>query len=150
VKCYSGDDTEGGILWESSTVPRLYFFLYCSNKSNVKNIFIMNYAIIEASGRQFWVEPGRFYDFNHLSLNCGDKIALTRVLLINNQGNVSVGRPCLKNAKVEATVLGHIRSRKVTVYKMRPKKKTRKKQGYRSNLTRVMINSIDFEGSSIG
>ena len=109
----------------------------------------MNYAIIEASGRQFWVEPGRFYDFNHLNLNCGDKIALTRVLLINNQGNVSVGRPCLTNAKVEATVLGHIKSRKVTVYKMRPKKKTRKKQGYRSNLTRVMINSITFDGNII-
>lgn len=109
----------------------------------------MNYAIIEASGRQFWVEPGRFYDFNHLNLNCGDKIALTRVLLVNNQGNVSVGRPCLSNAKVEATVLGHIKGRKVTVYKMRPKKKTRKKQGYRSNLTRVMINSIQFDGTNI-
>nr|BDA99112.1 ribosomal protein L21 [Hemiselmis andersenii] len=109
----------------------------------------MNYAIIEASGRQFWVEPGRFYDFNHLDLNCGDKIALTRVLLVNNQGNVSVGHPCLEDAKVEATILGHINSRKVTVYKMRPKKKTRKKQGYRSNLTRVMINSIQVGGSSI-
>ena len=52
-------------------------------------------------------------------------------------------------AKVEATVLGHIKSKKITVYKMRPKKKTRKKQGYRSNLTRVMINSIQFNGSSI-
>jgi ribosomal protein L27/ribosomal protein L21 len=109
----------------------------------------MKYAIIEASGRQFWVEPGRFYDFNHLELNSGDKIALTRVLLVNNEGNVSVGHPCLANAKVEATILGHINSRKVTVYKMRPKKKTRKKQGYRSNLTRVMINSIQFDGSTI-
>jgi large subunit ribosomal protein L21 len=109
----------------------------------------MNYAIIEASGRQFWVEPGRFYDFNHLNLNSGDKIALTRVLLINNQGNVSVGRPCLNEAKIEATVLGHIESRKVTVYKMRPKKKTRKKQGYRSNMTRIIINSIHFEGAII-
>jgi large subunit ribosomal protein L21 len=109
----------------------------------------MNYAIIEASGRQFWVEPGRFYDFNHLNLNSGDKIALTRVLLINNKGNVSVGRPCLADAKIEATVLGHIDNRKVTVYKMRPKKKTRKKQGYRSNMTRVMINSIHFKGSII-
>jgi large subunit ribosomal protein L21 len=109
----------------------------------------MNYAIIEASGRQFWVEPGRFYDFNHLELHSGDKIALTRVLLINNEGNVSVGHPCLGNARVEATVLGHINSRKVTVYKMRPKKKTRKKQGYRSNLTRVIINSIQFDGSTI-
>jgi large subunit ribosomal protein L21 len=109
----------------------------------------MNCAIIEASGRQFWVEPGRYYDFNHLDLNSGDKIALTRVLLINHNGNVSVGKPCLSEAKVEATILGHIRSRKITVYKMRPKKKTRKKQGYRSDLTRVMINSIQFNGSNI-
>ena len=86
---------------------------------------------------------------NHLELNSGDKIALTRVLLVNNEGDVSVGHPCLANAKVEATILGHINSRKVTVYKMRPKKKTRKKQGYRSNLTRVMINSIQFDGSTI-
>lgn len=110
---------------------------------------MMNYAIIEASGRQFWVEPGRFYDFNYLALNSGDKISLTRVLLVNNGGNVSVGRPCLQDVRVEATILGHISSRKVTVYKMRPKKKTRKKQGYRSNLTRVMINSIRFEESII-
>ena len=102
----------------------------------------MNYAIIEASGRQFWVEPGRFYDFNRLDLNPGDKIALRRVLLVNQEGNVTVGQPCLSNAKVEATVLGHINSKKITVYKMRPKKKTRKKQGHRANLTRIIVNNI--------
>ena len=102
----------------------------------------MNYAIIEASGRQFWVEPGRFYDFTRLDLNPGDKIALRRVLLVNQDGNVTVGQPCLNNAKVEATVLGHINSKKITVYKMRPKKKTRKKQGHRANLTRIIVNNI--------
>lgn len=102
----------------------------------------MNYAIIEASGRQFWVEPGKFYDFNHLNLKSGDRIALTKVLVTNNEGNINVGRPCLENAKVEATVLGHLRSRKITVYKMRPKKKTRKKEGYRKDLTRILIDSI--------
>jgi large subunit ribosomal protein L21 len=102
----------------------------------------MNYAIIEASGRQFWVEPGRFYDFNRLDLNPGDKIALRRVLLVNQDGNVTVGQPCLNNAKVEATVLGHMNSKKITVYKMRPKKKTRKKQGHRANLTRIIVNNI--------
>ena len=105
----------------------------------------MNYAIIEASGRQFWVEPGRFYDFNYLDLNRGDKIALRRVLLVNKDGNVTVGQPCLENAKIEATVLGHIKSKKITVYKMRPKKKTRKKQGHRDNLTRILINNITLE-----
>ena len=109
----------------------------------------MNYAIVEASGKQFWVEPGKFYDFNHLELQPGDRIALVRVLLINSDGNVSVGQPCLENASVEATVLGHIRSRKVTIYKMRPKKKTRKTQGHRDNLTRVMINSIFISETNI-
>ena len=111
--------------------------------------FKMNYAIVEASGKQFWIEPGKFYDLNYIDLNPGDKIALVRVLLINNNGNVSVGHPCLENTSVEATILGHIRSKKITVYKMRPKKKTRKKQGHRDNLTRVMINSISANGSTI-
>ena len=109
----------------------------------------MNYAIVEASGKQFWIEPGKFYDLNYVNLNPGDKIALVRVLLINNNGNVSVGKPCLENASVEATVLVHIRSKEITVYKMRPKKKTRKKQGHRDNLTRVIINSISISGSNI-
>ena len=88
----------------------------------------MSYAIVEASGKQFWIEPGKFYDLNHIELNPGDKIALVRVLLINSNGNVSVGQPCIPNASIEATVLGHIQSRKITVYKMRPKKKTRGNQ----------------------
>nr|BBK20512.1 ribosomal protein L21 [Cryptomonas sp. CCAC 1634B] len=102
----------------------------------------MNYAIVEANGKQFWIEPGKFYDFDHLNLNVGDDIALIRVLLINNEGNISVGQPCIEHAHVKATVLGHILSKKITVYKMRPKKKTRKKQGHRKHLTRIMIHSI--------
>ena len=109
----------------------------------------MSYAIVEVSGKQFWVEPGKFYDFNHLNLNPGANISLVRVLLVCTDGNVTVGQPCLNNAFVDATILGHIRSKKVTVYKMRPKKKTRKKQGYRSNLTRVIINNISLDGKLI-
>ena len=44
----------------------------------------MNYAIVEASGKQFWIEPGKFYDLNYIDLKPGDKIALVRVLLVNN------------------------------------------------------------------
>lgn len=109
----------------------------------------MNYAIIEVSGKQFWVEPGKFYDFNHLNLNPGANISLVRVLLICNEGNITVGQPCLTNSFVDATVLGHIKGKKVTVYKMRPKKKTRKKQGHRNNLTRVIINNICLNGKVI-
>jgi len=71
-------------------VPKPHLFLCCCIKEKEK--LEMNYAIVEASGRQFWVESGRFYDFNSLNLNPGDKIALTRVLLVNENGNVSVGK----------------------------------------------------------
>ena len=109
----------------------------------------MNYAIVEVSGKQFWVEPGKFYDFNHLNLKPGANISLVRVLLVSNDGNITVGQPCLNNSFVDATVLGHVKTKKVIVYKMRPKKKTRKKQGHRDNLTRVMINNISLDGKSI-
>nr|YP_010835236.1 ribosomal protein L21 [Cryptomonas gyropyrenoidosa]WFQ82911.1 ribosomal protein L21 [Cryptomonas gyropyrenoidosa] len=108
---------------------------------------MISYAIVEASGKQFWIEPGKFYDFNYIDLNPGDKISLLRVLLVNDKGNVIVGKPCLENVSVEATILGHLRDKKIIVYKMRPKKKTRKKQGHRSNLTRVIIDSIRMEGT---
>nr|BDA97143.1 ribosomal protein L21 [Cryptomonas borealis] len=102
----------------------------------------MNYVILEASGKQFWVEPGKFYDLSYICLNPGDTISLSRILLLHNNGNLMIGQPCLERLSVAAIVLGHIRSQKITVYKMRPKKKTRKKQGYRNNLTRVLVRSI--------
>jgi large subunit ribosomal protein L21 len=50
---------------------------------------------------------------------------------------------------VEGTVLRHLRGRKIIVYKMRPKKKTRKKQGHRQEITRLMIESISLNGSVV-
>lgn len=122
-------------------MPRSYLFLLYS-LIILYSIFMHNYAIVEASGKQFWVEPGKFYDLNYIDLDPGDKIVLLRVLLVNREGNILVGRPCLNKVCVEATVLGHIKSKKITVYKMRPKKKTRKKQGHRDNLTRILVDNI--------
>ena len=61
----------------------------------------MNYAIIEASGKQFWVEPGRFYDFDYLPLEPGSNITLNRVLLSNNSGSILIGTPCLEKVKIK-------------------------------------------------
>ena len=101
------------------------------------------YAIVQASGKQFWVEEDRFYDFDKLPLNPGDSFKLNRVLLVNQHGSVQIGKPFLEGScLVEATVLRHLSGSKVRVYKMRPKKKTRKTFGSRPKLTRVIINSI--------
>ena len=52
----------------------------------------MKYAIIEISGRQFWIETGKYYDFNRIPTELGKEITLNRVLLVNNEGKVLVGK----------------------------------------------------------
>jgi len=105
----------------------------------------MEYAIVEISGRQFWVETGKHYDLNRIPTEQGNQITLNRVLLVNNENDILIGRPYLENVTITGEVLGHLRDRKKIVYKMRPKKKTRKKQGHRQQLTRVLINSINIK-----
>lgn len=102
----------------------------------------MKYAIVEISGRQFWIESGKYYDLNRIPTELGKEITLNRVLLLNNDGEILIGKPYLKSVKIKGKVLEHLRGRKTIVYKMRPKKKTRKKQGHRQELTRVLIEDI--------
>ena len=102
----------------------------------------MKYAIVEISGRQFWIETGKYYNFNRISTELGKQITLNRVLLLNDEGNLSIGKPYLKSVQIKGKILEHLRGKKKIVYKMRPKKKTRKKQGHRQELTRVLIEDI--------
>jgi large subunit ribosomal protein L21 len=102
----------------------------------------MKYAIVEISGRQFWIETGKYYDFNRISTELGKEITLNRVLLLNNEGEILIGKPYLESVKVKGKILEHLRGKKTIVYKMRPKKKTRRKQGHRQELTRVLIEDI--------
>ena len=102
-----------------------------------------DYAIVQASGKQFWVEENKFYDFDKLPLARGDSFTLNQILLVNQNQTVDIGKPFLdQKFAVEATVLRHLSGPKIRVYKMRPKKKTRKTFGSRRKLTRVLINSI--------
>ena len=102
----------------------------------------MKYAIVEISGRQFWIETGKYYDFNRISTKLGNQILLNRVLLLSNEGEILVGKPYLESVQVKGKILEHLRGKKTIVYKMRPKKKTRRKQGHRQELTRVLIEDI--------
>ncbi|MCU0518938.1 MAG: 50S ribosomal protein L21 [Oscillatoria sp. Prado101] len=110
----------------------------------------MTYAIIETGGKQLRVEPGRFYDVELLPVEAEETITIDKVLLVQHDGGVSIGQPFVEGATVEATVMRHLRGRKVIVYKMRPKKKTRKKRGHRQEITRLMIDSISLNGSALG
>ncbi|MDF5731352.1 MAG: 50S ribosomal protein L21 [Rhizonema sp. PD38] len=107
----------------------------------------MTYAIIETGGKQLRVEPGRFYDIELLSVQAEEKVTIEAVLLVQHNGEVTIGQPHVTGATVEGTVMRHLRGRKVLVYKMKPKKKTRKKRGHRQEITRLMIDSISVDGS---
>ena len=100
------------------------------------------YAIAETSGQQFWFEVNRYYDIDRLNAKEKDKITLEKVLLLKDKNNITIGKPYIKNAKIELEVVSHKRDKKILVYKMRPKKKTRRKMGHRQELTRVMVKSI--------
>lgn len=107
----------------------------------------MSYAIIETGGKQIRVEPGRFYDIELLPVEPEEKVTIERVLLVENNGDVTIGQPWVDGATVEGTVMRHFRDRKILVYKMKPKKKTRKKRGHRQEITRLMIDAISLNGS---
>lgn len=109
----------------------------------------MAYAIVETGGKQIRVEPGRFYDVDRLAFGEDEQITLDRVLFVSDGGEAHVGQPTIEGATITATVMRHLRGRKIIVYKMRPKKKTRKKQGHRQELTRLMVDAINVNGKAI-
>ena len=108
-----------------------------------------SYAIVEASGTQIWLQPNRYYDLDRIAADVDATIKLESVLLVKDAQGTTLGQPYVKDASVELKVMAHRRGQKVIVYKMRPKKKTRRKNGHRQELTRVMVQSISVGGKSI-
>ena len=116
-----------------------------SNNSSKNNEL---YAIAETSGQQFWFEVNRYYDIDRLNAKEKDKITIEKVLLLKDKDSITVGKPYIKDAKIELEVVSHKIYKKIIVYKMRPKKKTRRKMGHRQELTRVMVKSISIGKSA--
>ncbi len=101
-----------------------------------------SYAIVEASGKQFWLETNRYYDLDRIKADVDQVISIEKVLLLNNETGTVIGSPYVNGASVKLKVLEHRRGKKLIVYKMRPKKKTRRKNGHRQELTRVLVEAI--------
>ena len=108
-----------------------------------------SYAIVEASGTQIWLQPNRYYDLDRIAADVDATIKLDNILLVKDAKGTTLGQPYVKDASVELKVMAHRRGQKIIVYKMRPKKKTRRKNGHRQELTRVMVQSISVGGKAI-
>jgi large subunit ribosomal protein L21 len=97
------------------------------------------YAIIKCGGKQYKVEKGETIVVDQLSAEPGDKINIEDVLMVRDDHAVVSG---LDKAKVTATVVEHFRGEKVIVFKYKPKKNYRRKNGHRSYLTKITIDDI--------
>ena len=101
------------------------------------------YAIVETGGKQYKLEEGKYTDIELLDVEADSKVVFDKVVMLVNGKKSKVGQPYVENATVDGTVVKHDKAKKVIVYKQRPKKGYRKKQGHRQQFTRVMINKIN-------
>lgn len=101
------------------------------------------YAIVEISGKQYKVQEGDIVFVDRLeNEEEGNKVTFDKVLMISDDKKVTVGQDTVKGAKVEASVIGHGKSKKIIVYKYKAKKNYRRTRGHRQPYTKVEITSI--------
>ena len=100
------------------------------------------YAIVKIAGRQFKVAEEQEIFVNQLDAEEGDKLSFEEVLLVDNDGEVSVGKPTVSGAQVDATVLGHQKGDKVIVFKKKRRKGYKVKNGHRQSFTKIKIDKI--------
>ena len=100
------------------------------------------YAVIETGGKQYRVTPGDKLEIERLDVEAGQPYTFDRVLLVANDGKVSVGLPTVANASVVADVTEHLRGDKKIAFKMKRRKGYHRTVGHRQELTRVKITEI--------
>ncbi|MBI3319630.1 MAG: 50S ribosomal protein L21 [Candidatus Omnitrophica bacterium] len=101
------------------------------------------YAIVEAGGQQWRVEPGSQLVVNRLEGAVGNQHVIDRVLLTSDGETVQVGRPYLTGAQVLCEVLEHRKGEKVVSYKFRRRENYRRTRGHRQLLTKLLVKDIN-------
>jgi len=100
------------------------------------------HAVIETGGKQYRVTEGDVLFIEKLDAEAASNVTFDKVLAVIDGDNMNFGTPTVKGAKVTAEVVKHGKQKKVIVYKMKPKKNYRRKQGHRQPYTQVKISKI--------
>lgn len=102
------------------------------------------YAIVEINGQQFKAEEGKKLFVHHIKeVEAGQAVEFDKVLLVDNKGTVTVGAPTVSGAKVVCEVVNPlVKGDKVIVFKMKRRKDSRKRNGFRAQFTEVVIKSV--------
>ena len=100
------------------------------------------YAIVEIAGQQFKVSKDLKVYVHRLTNEEGSKVSFGKVLLLDDNGSVTLGAPAIEGASVEAKVLQHLKGDKVIVFKKKRRKGYKKRNGHRQYLTQIVIEGI--------
>lgn len=101
------------------------------------------YAVLETGSKQYRVAAGETLDVERLDVEAGQPYTFNRVLLVNNDGKVSIGSPVVANATVVADVVEHLRGPKKVAFKMKRRKGYHRTVGHRQELTKIRIKEIN-------
>ncbi|KOS07655.1 50S ribosomal protein L21 [Flavobacterium akiainvivens] len=104
------------------------------------------YAIVEIAGQQFKVSKDQKVYVHRLEGNEGDAVSFAKVLLLDDNGSITLGAPAIDGALVEAKVLQHLKGDKVIVFKKKRRKGYKVKNGHRQSLTQIQITGITGAG----
>jgi large subunit ribosomal protein L21 len=100
------------------------------------------YAVITTGGKQYRVGVGDTLDVDRLQASADGTVELRPVLLVGDEGHVTVDKEQLARATVRASVVEHYRGRKLTVFKYKNKTGYRRKAGHRQDHTRIRVDEI--------
>ena len=100
------------------------------------------YAIVKSGGRQYRAEEGHSFSVEKLPYEVGEQFNMEQVLLLAEGDDIKIGQPFVDGVSVKATVTDQYRGKKIFVWKYRPRKRYRRRQGHRQYYTRIRIDEI--------
>jgi large subunit ribosomal protein L21 len=106
------------------------------------------YAIVEIAGQQFKVEKNDEIFVHRLDGEPGTKLEFNEILLVDQEGKISVGKPYVDGSKITGKILEHARGDKVIVFKKKRRKGFQKETGHRQDFSKILIENITFTGAA--
>ena len=100
------------------------------------------YVIVDIQGQQFKVQKDQKLFVHRINAEEGDNVEFPKVLLVDNDGDVTIGTPTVEGAKVVVEVLSHLRGDKVLVFKKKRRKGYQKLNGHRQHFSQVIVKDI--------